>query len=385
MYYQESDSLAGKLGIASEDVAIVDEYLFKNQGEIVRVGRVVDFTDLNPHVVESILSELTSLRVTTVTSVPICPKDDAPMEEPNLRGEYLCDLCDRTYQPDQLSFETVYLPRATLFHDGDNLGVSHNVGVDGVYRVSGSFNDDRIADVVFLHGLDGDATTTWHVKNDASKSFTKWLGEDVNTIGVWSIGYDASSSGWSGSTLPLVDRATNLLARLETAGIGYRPLIFVVHSLGGLVVKQLLSHSQTYGNADWQSIGESVKGIVFIATPHSGSNVSNFVQYLGRLYSGTVTVTELQKHAPALRDLNLRFRNIVQKQSIKIEVFFETKPVAFGFAVVDEGSSDPGIFGVIPIPIESDHIAICKPNSKSDLIYAKTLSFIRSALQNIAK
>jgi hypothetical protein len=44
MYYQESDSLVGRLSINEEDIAAVDEYLFKNQGAIVRLGRVVDFT-----------------------------------------------------------------------------------------------------------------------------------------------------------------------------------------------------------------------------------------------------------------------------------------------------------------------------------------------------
>jgi|688.fasta_scaffold219586_1 pimeloyl-ACP methyl ester carboxylesterase len=381
MYYQESDSLVGRLSINEEDIAAVDEYLFKNQGAIVRLGRVVDFTNLSPQLVESIMRELTVLQVTLETSVPICPKDDSPMEEPNPYGEYVCDLCDRTYQTEKLSFETVYIPRETAFEDGDRLTSTDGSAVDGVHRVSGCTNSERVADIIFLHGLNGDATTTWHVKGDPKKSFTKWLGEEIANVGVWSIDYDASSSGWTGTTLPLVDRATNLLAKLEAAGIGTKPTIFVVHSLGGLVAKQLLLHSLSYANPAWELIGGNIKGFVFIATPHSGSGISNFVKYLGKLYSSTVTVKELEKHSPALRDINQRFRGIVEKRSIRVEVFFETEPVIFGFTVVDEGSSDPGLPGVVPIPIESDHINICKPESKTDVVFIRTINFIRKLLK----
>jgi pimeloyl-ACP methyl ester carboxylesterase len=95
--------------------------------------------------------------------------------------------------------------------------------------------DVPVLDVVFLHGLGGDARRTW----DAGEAFWPgWLGEDVLGIAVWSVGYAASPSGWLGRAMPIQDRAVNVLARLRNEGIGDRPLIFVTHSMGGLLANR---------------------------------------------------------------------------------------------------------------------------------------------------
>jgi hypothetical protein len=71
-----------------------------------------------------------------------------------------------------------------------------------------------------------------------------------------------------------------------------------------------------------------------------------------------------------LRDLNLWYRNAVSGGTLKIEnlVLYE-KRLTNGLLVVNPTSADPGIPGVIPIPIDADHISICKPISKSALQY----------------
>jgi predicted alpha/beta hydrolase family esterase len=60
-----------------------------------------------------------------------------------------------------------------------------------------------------------------------------------------------------------------LLARRELSDL---PLVFVCHSLGGLVVKQVLraaDRRRVYGTAEARALLDSVKGIVFIATSAS--------------------------------------------------------------------------------------------------------------------
>src|SRR6202020_2081138 len=77
-----------------------------------------------------------------------------------------------------------------------------------LHKISQCDNPGRVADVIFVHGLDGDAFETWrHKDNGSENSWPYWLGNDLPLVGIWSLGYSVSSSDWKGTTMPLVDRA----------------------------------------------------------------------------------------------------------------------------------------------------------------------------------
>src|SRR5215467_923411 len=108
-----------------------------------------------------------------------------------------------------------------------------------IYRVGEASQGSRSA-VVFVHGLGGDAFATWQSGPQEKDFWPRWLVEDLPEIEVWTVQYDASPSKWLGSAMALPDRAANLLAWLEAERLYEKKLLFVAHSLGGLVVKQLL-------------------------------------------------------------------------------------------------------------------------------------------------
>jgi hypothetical protein len=167
-------------------------------------------------------------------------------------------------------------------------------------------------------------------------------GRNVPDIAVFSLGYEASPSGWLGSTMPISDRATQLLALLEAKQLLGTPMVFVVHSLGGLVVKEMLRIAETYQNKAWENVARQTLGIVFLATPHSGSSIAGYLGALGALLRLSVSVRELEANAAPLRDLNLWYRNNVRRLAIQTRVFFETQQTN-GLRVVNESSADPAI------------------------------------------
>lgn len=65
-----------------------------------------------------------------------------------------------------------------------------------------------------------------------------------------------------------------------------RPILFIVHSLGGIIVKEALRQSKTYANhlanGQLSTIFESTLGIVFFGTPHGGADLEAYSNTLQR-------------------------------------------------------------------------------------------------------
>ena len=139
---------------------------------------------------------------------------------------------------------------------------------------------DRRADVVFIHGLGGDVRATWQSNSSDDGFWPIWLGRSLKNVGIWSVGYDASVSSWKGYALGLEKRATNVLALMESDKVGDRPLIFITHSLGGLVAKQMLRIAHDSDQPNRNAIQKQTKGIVFLATPHAGSVLADWIRLI---------------------------------------------------------------------------------------------------------
>ncbi|WP_287287091.1 triacylglycerol lipase [Okeania sp. SIO2B9] len=180
-----------------------------------------------------------------------------------------------------------------------------------IIKISGCDDQNRTGDVIFVHGLDGHPRKTWHPqeKSDDDNFWPVWLGEDLPDMGIWSLKYEVSSSHWKGESMPLVDRATNILKLLDTYKIGDRPLFFITHSMGGLLVKQMLYRAVYLKNPKWKAIVDQTQGIVFFSTPHSGSNLANLIKYMGWILQTTVSIDELEAHHPRLRELTDVYRS----------------------------------------------------------------------------
>jgi hypothetical protein len=244
--------------------------------------------------------------------------------------------------------------------------------------ILGCDHAQRMADVIFVHGLDGDARTTWHPRGQPDHFWPAWLGDDLPDVGVWSLQYAVSASAWKGHAMPLYDRANSTLD-LFAFDIGQRPLAFVCHSLGGLLIKQVLRNAVDSRQAKWHAIAEQTRLMVFLSTPHSGANLANWMQYLnkclGQLLRVNVSVDELEAHHPRLRELNIWYRDHVEALGITTFVYYEKLPTA-GMRVVDDTTADPGIPGVTPIALDENHVSICKPTSKGHRVYRRVKELI---------
>src|SRR4051794_28126626 len=102
------------------------------------------------------------------------------------------------------------------------------------------WNEGTRLNVVFVHGLGGHAYDTWQRRAEGTL-WPAWLCRDVPGVAAWSLAYQAPPTNWLGTGMPIQDRARNVLeCLLGQPELRHRPVVFVCHSLGGLVVKQAL-------------------------------------------------------------------------------------------------------------------------------------------------
>lgn len=247
--------------------------------------------------------------------------------------------------------------------------------------------DHAVADVIFVHGLRmarGRPETDWRRRRDPDSFWPEWLQRDFPNVRVAVLSYNAAASRWFGSSMHLEDRAANVLATLRANGVGERPAIFVTHSLGGLVVKEMLLQSRDAPDADDRRVAAECYGVVFLATPHTGSAWANLATGV-RALRGSRAITTLLNNDPHLTGLSRRYRNWVdQKDNLGHLVLTETQPFAGLFLVVTAGSADPGIPGARVVPVDADHNSIATPESRDETVYEQTARFVRSIVAGLA-
>jgi len=240
--------------------------------------------------------------------------------------------------------------------------------------------------VLFIHGLGGDADNTWLKRDSQDQSWPLWLLEDSDDINIWSIEYSAPKFKFNNSGMGIPDHATNILENiLKIPELSEGEIIFVCHSLGGLITKQILriANDQTT-RADAQEFLGRVSGVAFLATPHLGSDISSLGnQLIPRvmmrglaLLKPSIAAASLSRNDPNLRELNTWYREWVSSRIIRHLVLAETESMYGVIDVVKQDSADPGLDGVRAIPIAANHENICKPVNKVDDIYIQVKGFI---------
>lgn len=239
------------------------------------------------------------------------------------------------------------------------------------------------ADIVFVHGLNGHWRNTW---GSSGGFWPDWIAEDFPAA-VRSVEYEAAFTNW-GHSLSIPERARNLEAILRDRGIGERPVVFIAHSLGGLIVKQLLRYAaDAREDSRERQLLQNTRGVIFLATPHTGSVVATVALLLPRLFFWQgPALRALKANDPHLIDLNGWYRSHSLRHGIRTRVFRETKPCLLRgqrtVIIVDATASDPGIPDVVPTPTDEDHLTIAAPLERTKEVYVGVGTFLESLLRS---
>ncbi|KAL8657838.1 MAG: hypothetical protein Q9226_001523 [Calogaya cf. arnoldii] len=249
------------------------------------------------------------------------------------------------------------------------------------------YSQDAVCDIIFVHGLGGSAMRTWSWKRDTAQFWPAWLSDDeqLYKMRVFTFGYNSNFRG-SATNLNITDFAKDLLFHLLTFSqgdfkpIGGRPIIFVAHSMGGLVVKK--AHIIGKHDPEFSGIMAQVYGMVFLATPHRGSQ---YAKVLNNILSTApmgappkAYVASLDAQSEALQDINEQFRKICQ--DLVLVSFWETTTVSFGLTkahIVEKESATLGYPQETSSGLNADHHTICKFQNRGDHNYVIVRNTLR--------
>lgn len=223
-------------------------------------------------------------------------------------------------------------------------------------------------DIIFIHGLTGSSLKTWGDPPD----WLNWIAEETNA-NVFVADYP-SSFLQARSEFSLLELARLLNDAIDTGDFASRPLAFVVHSLGGVVLKKALAISA----ADGGSLVKATKYVCFIATPHRGSGIANIAE---RILTGFTSgfIRKLLLWSEELDELAHVYRDLAVNHDIETSAFYE-KPRGLDLLIVNHISANPDVANCTPIAVAEGHAAICKVTSKSATVFTHT----RKRLQRLS-
>ncbi|KAI1950901.1 hypothetical protein LOZ57_001449 [Ophidiomyces ophidiicola] len=253
--------------------------------------------------------------------------------------------------------------------------------------------DDIVFDLVAIHGLNGDAFKTWTHKQSKIMWLRDLLPKELPNVRIMTFGYNSKFYNITGHQ-DLLNISMKLLSELvdvrSTEKEIDRPIVFVCHSLGGIVLKKALL---IQGSIEEMAVQNATYGVIFFATPHNGSAVANAGKVLASIVDACspfrpaqTLLSLLRKNSKALLEITNAF---LQKAcNLQIVSFFEMEMTRFGIfslLVVEQRSAILNVPGEISIGQFANHRDIARFSSVADRNYRPVLTRLLRFTKDLAK
>lgn len=262
----------------------------------------------------------------------------------------------------------------------------------GIASVRAEDDAKALFDIVLVHGLMGKAKDTWLHESTKTHWPRDLLTQDMSNCRILTFGYDADIVQLFGpaSTSRLTNHAKTLVAFL--AGLRRktrsesRPIIFIAHSLGGLVVQHALQYSSDANGISSQShlaqVERCTYGLVFLGVPNHGSNKAAWGLMGTKLAKGLFQrpnrqiLSALKRKSELLSIVHEGFLKVIERrksttQEVRIACFFENIEIWGIGTIVDQQSA--AIWTYPCFGIRANHIDMTKFEGSNDNGYQLVL------------
>ncbi|KAJ3457000.1 hypothetical protein MRS44_014141 [Fusarium solani] len=226
------------------------------------------------------------------------------------------------------------------------------------------------------------------------------LPEDCPNARILTYGYDTKITKYtSGSTNKnsVFSHSKDFLFALGRSHTKDRPLIFLAHSLGGIVVKEMLALSSTSQPDELSNIVKSTTAVIFLGTPHRGSPD---LSALGAWAKSVLSGLRFQTNSAILDTLGLKttdlersqeaFSGLWFKHRFRVKTFQEGYPMTkinlgvLGNKVVPDTSSLIGDQREHAETLQANHMEMCRFSGREDPNFVKVVGELRSVYLEIS-
>ncbi|OJJ65847.1 hypothetical protein ASPBRDRAFT_98662, partial [Aspergillus brasiliensis CBS 101740] len=230
-----------------------------------------------------------------------------------------------------------------------------------------------IHSVIFVHGLAGDPKDTWTFSPATNDRKVFWpldlLPKDCPDVRILTWGYDVKIANKyrAADKNDIFSHARTLLYTLGRNRRLGQMTIFVAHSLGGIIVKEMLRRSDGSEEELCKDIIRSTAAVIFLSTPHHGSEFATLAE-VARFAANAIGMDTNNKilgalvNGPELEIGRESFIVLWRKYDFSVKTFQESRAmsgVSFLQVVPHESSSlhDPREHAEV---IDGNHSTMCK-------------------------
>lgn len=253
--------------------------------------------------------------------------------------------------------------------------------------------------IVAVHGLGEDGVSAWTHPENGCFWLRDLLPQEENIKArILALDYKADATSFFGSSSAdrILHHAQTLVEELnaerEHDGSSQRPIIFICHGLGGLIVKKALSYSSLSTSAKvahLHAIFSSTFGLVFLGTPHEGIEKAKWSLLAkglkGILKDRNNLAAAIEKNSETLQNITEQFAPLLRQ--FHIHNFWETiqtsRAIGRGY-IVSSSSAAPAWDDTTCSGLPGTHSQMCKFRDRNDSAY-RSLCGILQRFHNLAE
>ncbi|KAH7079953.1 hypothetical protein BKA63DRAFT_231448 [Paraphoma chrysanthemicola] len=340
-----------------------------------------------------------------VPDITVLPTCDSTTEDLSIaivkysqhqRPAFLADLDDNSSGQKVIS---------TRDDDGGTRQIVFDRHFHGFTQLYPTADDTKVrADIIAITGMDGHAYGSWMSRegNNSAMWLRDFLARDLPDCRTMIYGYHSKLLDTNVNQLKEYGRS--FFAELEkirdTTELQRRPLIFICHSYGGVLLSHCLVRAYTLEDESRNSLYKSTYGMLFFGTPHRGSPKDDILKMVEQSYPNRIpALMQTTPESDGLMSQLQLFSSIVRDR--QIGSFYETEPTPVPTQLEDGRwqragrpvlqVNEPSAILQFPgyrerkVPVNANHTNMVKFSSRVDPTYSTVLRMLREYVRDAEK